>query len=84
MTYIEQWHIRFKLKKIKVHQKNMSAQFIWPSNQLLWQSNEYIKKKKVLVKTINLTNVTKQSNNNINHQFHPLYSLTISELLTCH
>lgn len=47
MTYIEQWHIRFKLKKIKAHQKNMSAQFIWPSNQLLWQSNEYIKKKSV-------------------------------------
>lgn len=73
-------------EKIKAHQKNMSAQFIWPSNQLLWQSNEYSLKKKtvLLVKTINLINVTKQSNNNINHQFHPLYSLAISELLTCH
>lgn len=44
----------------------------------------HLKKKVLLVKTINLINVTKQSNNNINHQFHPLYSLAISELLTCH
>lgn len=35
MTYIEQWHIHFKLKKMKARQKNMSAQFIWPTNQLL-------------------------------------------------